>query len=159
MRLIRGAIVALLLALGVLLWKPWARSPLQPTPASVPERSQVPGDPGAMRERARRLLAERTVRPENLDEAIALLKTCGERLRPSGPSQDARAYVEVREALCDAEKSREQAIKDLWLAYERQRKLGDVTGARAALRLVIRTAGDPADPDHRRAQAALERFP
>ncbi len=110
-----------------------------------------------MRERARRLLAERSVRPENLDDAIRLLKGCADRLRPSDPRQDPKPYVEAREALVEAEKVREKALKDLWLAYARKRHLGDDAGARSDLRLILRTAGDPAEPDHRRALAALER--
>ena len=159
MRLIRLGLLLFLMAVGLLYWRPWARAiPSQPTtPRGESSHGKAPGDPAAMQERARRLMLERTVRPENLEEAIRLLQTCADRLRPTDPRQDPKPYVEVREALVEAEKLRERVLKELWLEYERKRHLGDTAGARGDLRLILRTAGDPADPDHVRARSALER--
>lgn len=165
MRVRLAGAAALALAGGGWWWLNGKAGAVRPEPPAAPKAPAAPASEGEdvrmraalLKARSDRLLMDRAVRPENLEEAIGLLEQCREILRPAAAS-DPAPYVAAREAWRNAVAMREQAAKDLWVEYQRRAHLGDAAGARRALALILRTVPEHGHPDHERARAEMSRW-
>ena len=155
MRLIAALAAVAVLSGAWIAFRPARGTSRAPAPAPLSPRRKA--DVDAMRERARRLVADRGARPENLSEAISLLEECREILKPMA-GRSPEAYVAASESLQEAERLREALLADLWVDYQRRAHLRDNKGAQAALRQVLRVVPDRADPRNERARRELSRW-
>lgn len=147
---------AALAVLGLGLWlgrpDPLSRPPVEAGDPAHDTARRMEAE--TLRTRAARLVKDAGVRPENLPEAVALLKQARDHLKPQA-ARDPAPYVAASEALREAEAARDAAADARWVDYLRQANLRDHAAAQGSLRAILRLVPDREDARNRRAREAL----